>query len=275
MTVVYDASSEANKLLSDCKSKLSSLCDRLDLEVKPIIDIYVLEGSSRLFVRSINNLCDRVGIASRVHKLEWTIDSSSFKEELSEVITDTDGILFVRPPYSRDNYSKVSDIMKVIKSTVPERLDSDRVNYSISGNSYPPVVESVKRMIELYGDNSNLNNMSVLVVGNSNYVGKPMAAMVSDKFDQVVHLHMSTDSEIISRYARYSDVIITYRSVEDIDLNPNSFVIDVGDDNSSELLGGIVKGVTTHIGKLTSAILLSNVVDSFCVKVIGLSEPTC
>ena len=259
MTTLYDASIEADKIIDRCREVV---LDESQLYESPLLDIFIMEGSSKLFLRSLTDYCRESGIISYVHNLE---DSSSVNEELSKASSESDGVLFIRPPYSVESYDKVSEILRIFRSVVPDKLDVDRISYKVVDSDYPPVVESVRRMLEVYeaANGCSYRDQKISVIGNSTYVGKPMAAMVSDIFDQVIHLHKSTESKIISRYVLDSDVVITYRKLNHVDLNPDLFVIDVGDDSSYKSLDGRAGSVTIHLGKLTTAILLSNVVNNF------------
>lgn len=264
ITTVYDASIEAGRVVNNCRERINSSYRGKN----PSIDIYTMSDSSRLFLNSIRRYCETLGIVAYVHGLGDAADISGLSDELIDVKNSgSSGVLFIRPPYDSESYNNVLLVLKVIRDTLLPNMNIDREDYSPIDEKYPHVVEATRMMIEAYQDsneNYDLKSMKAVVIGSSPFVGKPITMMSSDIFDQVVQLHQSTDSRIINKCVKDANVIITYRSLDDIEVNHESFIIDVGNDNSYKFFNGKVSSITTHLGKLTTALLLSEAVDNYC-----------
>ena len=186
MMTVHDASIEAERIASDNLRRVRLAQEKSGDGSSPILDIYIMAGSSRIFLRSIIRDSDDLGISCRIHDLGDATGLPEFEDDLSELRrSGTNGVLFIRPPYSYESYDDVSFILSKIFSTVPDSYDVDLIGYRPFEGVYPPVVEAVRIMIESFRGDHILRDTKAVVIGNSTFVGKPMATMSSDLFDQV------------------------------------------------------------------------------------------
>ena len=72
------------------------------------------------------------------------------------------------------------------------------------------------------------------MIGTSKYVGNPAVTMLSNYFGEIVQLHMHSDPWRISSHTEDADVIVTYRTLDDVLFNEDVFVIDIGKDDFYE-----------------------------------------
>lgn len=141
----------------------------------------------------------------------------------------------------------------------------------------PCTPHGVMKMFEYY--NIDLTGKKAVVIGRSNIVGKPMAALLQAANATVTVCHTKTKN--VSEYCRNADIIVVATGkpnslTDDMLLYINgTIVIDVGinrvngklcgdvDFENVKKIAGAITPVPGGVGPLTVAMLMSNTVEAY------------
>ena len=254
--------------------------DILDLRDKGIIPklAVILANdveASRIYVSRKRKLCEELGI----EEVEYIFDEKSKTDDILEIIQklnnncEVDGILVQLPLF------KHLDESKIIDSILPEK-DVDGFSAVNVGTLYqgkPTVVPCTPKGIltilkELDND---LKGKNAVVVGRSQIVGKPMAALLLNEDMTVTICHSRTTN--LPEHTRNADVLVVATGVphliNETMVKEGAIVIDVGMNRLKDKLVGdvdteqvsrkakYVTPVPGGVGLTTVLSLMQNVVD--------------
>ena len=229
------------------KKKVSLKREILDLRDKGIIPklAVILANdveASKIYVSRKRKLCQELGI----DETEYLFDKKVTTEELLSVIDklnhdeEIDGILVQLPLF------KHLDESKIIDSILPEK-DVDGFSAVNVGKLYegkPSVVPCTPRGILtiLKELESDLVGKNAVVVGRSQIVGKPMAALLLNEGMTVTICHSKTTN--LPEHTRNADVLVVATGVphliKDNMIKEGAIVIDVGMSKVKDKLVGDV-----------------------------------
>jgi methylenetetrahydrofolate dehydrogenase (NADP+)/methenyltetrahydrofolate cyclohydrolase len=138
----------------------------------------------------------------------------------------------------------------------------------------PCTPKGVIRIMEEYG--INVEGKNVVVVGHSNVVGKPMAAMLINRNATVCVCHVYTDN--LKRYTTEADILISATGVAHLIkadmVKQGAVVVDVGisqqegkvvgdvDFDAVKQKASLITPVPGGVGPMTIAILLLHTLES-------------
>lgn len=262
------------------KKKVALKREILDLRDKGIIPklAVILANdveASRIYVSRKRKLCEELGI----DEVEYLFDEKSKTEDILEVIEklnhndEVDGILVQLPLF------KHLDETKILDSILPEK-DVDGFSAVNVGRLYegkPSVVPCTpKGILAILKElEPNLAGKNAVVVGRSQIVGKPMAALLLNQDMTVTICHSRTTN--LPEHTRNADVLVVATGVphliNDTMIKEGAIVIDVGmnrlkdklvGDVNTELVNEKAKYVTPvpgGVGLTTVLSLAQNVVE--------------
>lgn len=272
----------------------ADLCQHITHHVKLLRDDYrvtpglavVLVGddpASQVYVRNKGRQAEAVGIASFEHRLSKDTSLSSLLDLVSALNKDPQvhGILVQLPlPDSLDTYRVIDaiDATKDVDGFKPVNLGQ----LLSGGNSTIPCTPLgclllLKRYV------NNLQGLHAVVLGRSNIVGKPMAALLLRENCTVTIAHSHTQN-LAEECARADILVVAVGHPQLVKahwLKPGAIVIDVGinrvatDTNKTHLVGDVafsealsrVKAITPvpgGVGPMTIACLLFNTLQAAC-----------
>ncbi len=264
-----------------------ALSQKIQQEIKEEIETLKQEGiipglavilvgndpASNTYVKMKEKACERVGFYSIVHKMPETITQDEIIETIKLMNKNPriDGILVQLPLPKHIDTNKILEVIDPIKDVdgfhpynmgrVVEGLDSFA--------ACTPV--GVMEMFKEY--NINLQGKDVCVVGASNIVGKPMAALLLNANATVTITHIYTKD--LASHTKKADIVIvgvgkanliTADMIKDgavvIDIGINKLedgriVGDVDFENVSKKCSFITP-VPGGVGPMTIAMLLKN-----------------
>jgi len=240
------------------------------------------DPASQVYVRKKGEQAKEVGIISTEHRLP---ESASQQELLAlvEQLNNDDsvhGILVQLPlPAQIDE--------KIVLTTISPEKDVDGFHpvnvgrLSIGDESLLPCTPhgSVHLIKSALGD--NLSGMNAVVVGRSNIVGKPMAALLLQESCTVTIVHSRTKN--IEEICAQADILVAAVGRPEMInadwIKPGACVIDVGinriqRDGKNKLVGdvdylsasekaGAITPVPGGVGPMTIAMLLVNTLTAF------------
>ncbi|MFC7369659.1 MULTISPECIES: bifunctional methylenetetrahydrofolate dehydrogenase/methenyltetrahydrofolate cyclohydrolase FolD [Vreelandella] len=251
---------------------------KADYDILPTLAVVLVgeDPASQVYVRNKMKRASEVGIGSREHLL----DAGTTQDELAQLIATLNsdplvhGILVQLPlPAQLDEDS-------VIASIHPDK-DVDGfhpLNVGALAAGRDTLVPCTPQgcMIMLNQVHSNLSGKNAVVVGRSNIVGKPMAALLLQANCTVTIAHSRTQN--IESLCRQADIVIAAAGrmalVDATWIKPGATVIDVGInaieiDGKRKLVGdvafeavsqvaGAISPVPGGVGPMTIACLLLN-----------------
>ena len=233
------------EIVENKKVKLKrEILDLRDKGVVPKLAVILANDSdaSRVYVGRKRKLCSELGI----EETEYLFDEKVTTEDLLKVIdklnkdNEVDGILVQLPLF------KHLDEAKIIDSIVPAK-DVDGFSAINVGRLYegradvvpctPKGVLTILKELE-----PNLKGKNAVVVGRSQIVGKPMAALLLNESMTVTICHSATTN--LPEYTKMADVLVVATGVphliKDTMVKEGSIVIDVGMTRVNDKLVGDV-----------------------------------
>ena len=205
MATIMDGKALSLKLKEQMKQRIAQLKQQ-GINPKLVVVLVGDNSASQVYVRNKHKSCVEVGIESEV----ITMPEQTTQQELLEVVErlnqdeTVDGILVQLP------LPKQIDEKTVLRSILPEK-DVDGFHpvnvglLSIGDECFAPATPSgIIAMFQEYG--IDIAGKNCVVIGRSNIVGKPMAALLLKNNATVTICHSKTED--LASYTRRADVVI-------------------------------------------------------------------
>ncbi len=231
------------------------------------------DAASQVYVRNKGKACEEAGMRSAIHRLPADVSQPELTALLDGLMADdaVDGVLVQLP------LPKHLDEQAVLDRVVPEK-DVDGFHPSNVGALWqgreglvPCTPWGCMRLLETTG--VKLEGARAVVIGRSNIVGKPMAALLLQRSATVTVAHSKTKD--LAALCASADVLVAAvgraKMVGADWVKPGAVVIDVGINRTAEgkLVGdvdydavaghaGAITPVPGGVGPMTIACLLEN-----------------
>ena len=282
---IIDGVAIAKSIRAQCRLDVTELHRRTGVSPGLAVILVGNDPASVIYVRNKIRACQEVGITSFKFEFPQDVDPRTVLEKIAALNRDpkVHGIL-VQLPLPRQ-FDMAAVLRAIDRTKDVDGFHLYNVGGLVTGNAvYPPCTPyGVMKMLEYEG--IRLEGKNVVVVGASNIVGKPMAAILIQKSKQanatVTVCHSQTRD--IAAHCRRADILIAaLGSPEFVKANmvkPGAVVIDVGVNripdstakNGSRLVGDVdfanvqpIAGKITPnpggVGPMTIAILMQNTV---------------
>ncbi len=276
---------DGKKISNDIKEEIKKEVDKLKEEGKRVPGLAVVlvgeNQASKVYVNSKGKACEAIGFYSEKHILS----EEASELELLELIKDLngknsiDGILVQLP------LPKHIDAKKVIDAISPEK-DVDGFHPVNVGNmvigdknvfySCTPygIIELLKR------SGVQIEGKEAVIIGRSNIVGKPVAAMLLNENATVTIAHSRTKN--LKEVCKRADIVVAAigkpNFVTEEMIKEGAIVIDVGINRVNDKIVGDVDfenvknkaskitPVPGGVGPMTIAMLMKNTLESYTRK---------
>ena len=261
----------ANEIIEKLKPRVQKLKKK---NINPTVAI-ILVGSrpdSKLYVTNKQKACESIGINSSLYEFSENLKEEKLISLIKKLNEDQNvhGIIVELP------LPKFIDEKKVLKTISPEK-DVDGLNPVNLGNLLvgdetiiPCTPKGIIRMLEKM--KIKVEKKDVVIINNSNVVGKPLAMMLTNRFATVTVCHVKTS--YLSRYTKKAEILITATGVPNLikkDMVKEGVVIvdagisckgdkicgDVDFENVKEL-SSYITPVPGGVGPMTVAMVLEN-----------------
>lgn len=276
MTILLDGKETAKEILENLQQKAKKVAG------KPTLSFILMEGhfASDIYVNRKKAACDFIGFSSR----EIRLPASTEEKEILRIIDRENtnpkihGILVQQPfpsHFSTDRIVQAIDPNKDVDGFHPYNMGRTLLGDTKGFRPCTPL--GIITLLKKYSIETK--GKHVVIIGRSNIVGKPLAAMLVQKNEwgnaSVTLLH--SYSQDIPSFTRSADIIITAMGKSHFlrrdYVRPGSVVIDVGinriSENSAKMVGDVdfpeVAPLCSHItpvpggvGPMTIAMLMSN-----------------
>ncbi|MBD3369414.1 bifunctional methylenetetrahydrofolate dehydrogenase/methenyltetrahydrofolate cyclohydrolase FolD [Candidatus Fermentibacteria bacterium] len=241
------------------------------------------DPASEVYISYKQKACRKVGIESEVKRFSADVDQSEVLAEIDRLNTDDDidGILVQLPLPNHLSESTVA--ARVSPGKDVDGLHPVNVGRLWRGESglFPCTPTGIVELLRHYG--VAMDGALAVIVGRSNIVGKPLAALLLRENATVVITHSHTSD--LPGLTSSADVLVAAAGSPGMigpdHVKPGSTVIDVGISRTEEGLKGDVDfdsvidvsgGVTPvpgGVGPLTIAFLLRNTVQAWMEHTTG------
>ncbi len=278
---------DGKKTSQDILEELSEQIKKQGGKRAPCLSYILIGGyeASHLYVKRKVQACERVGITVKGNIFEDDVEQKQILELIHALNLDptVDGILVQMPLPSHINSQQIVEAVspqKDVDGFHPFNIGRLLLGYA------PFFVPCTPLGIQelLVRSNIQTSHKGVVIMGRSNIVGKPLAALLMQKTTQtnatvtVVHSHTADVEKIILK----ADILITAmgspKLVKAHMVKKGAVVIDVGINRlHGKLVGDVdfegvkhrasqITPVPGGVGPMTIAMLLSNTLKSYQMK---------
>ena len=291
MTTIIDGKAFSANLRGEIARKVKILKDEHDLVPGLAVVLVGEDPASQVYVRSKGKQTVEAGMNSYEHKLDVDTSQETLLALIDKLNNDADvhGILVQLPlPEHIDEESVINSI--IVEKDVDGFHLSNVGKLSIGAEGIVPCTPlgSIMMLKDHLGD---LSGKKAIVVGRSNIVGKPMAALLIQESCTVTIAHSRTQD--LPGECRQADIVVAAvgrpEMVKGDWIKPGATVIDVGinrvekEDGGTKLVGdvefdsasqvaGAITPVPGGVGPMTIACLLHNTLQQAC-RLNGLDVP--
>ena len=279
MKKIIDGRKIAGEILKEIEAEVAALGEK-----KPGL-AFILVGdnpASESYVRSKKKACTVTGIRSSLFELPASIEEVELIQKIKELNSERliDGIFVQLPLPSHIDEKKIMEAIDPKKDV--DGFHPLNVGKMLLGDDsalLPCTPLGIKVLLER--SNISVEGKHVVIIGRSNIVGKPMAALLMQKkkgCNATVTICHSR-SEGLSEITRSADILIAAMGsplfVKSHMVKPKGIVIDVGiHRENGKIVGDVdfesvfpvasrITPVPGGVGPMTIAMLLKNTLSSF------------
>lgn len=277
MATLIDGKKLANELNEQTKQKAVALTER---GIVPGLAVIIVgdDPASQIYVRNKHRKAEELGIHSVVKHLPDTITQSELLQEVKQLNEDPTihGILVQSPlpkPLDERQVTMTIDPKKDVDGFHPLNVG---LLYTNMKGHYPVACTPKGIMTMLNAYQVELTGKHAVVIGRSNIVGRPMAALLMQANATVSIANRHTEN--LQALTQDADVLVVATGVAHLikaaDVKPGATVIDVGmdRDENGKLTGDVdfepvskivdkITPVPGGVGPMTIATLMQQTVE--------------
>lgn len=285
MATIIDGKAIAAKLRDQVATEVTSLRTHYDLTPGIAVVLVGENPASQVYVRNKVKQAKLAGMDSIEHRLPATTTQTELLELVRQLNDDpkVNGILVQLPLPSQISEDAVIAAIKPDKDVDGFHLHNVGLLHTGGSGLVPCTPLGSMLLIEQSG--TTLTGKHAVVLGRSNIVGKPMAALLLDANCTVTVAHSRTQD--LPSLCREADILVAAvgrpEMVQGDWIKPGATVIDVGinrieaDAGKTRLVGdvdflqarevaGAITPVPGGVGPMTIACLLKNTVTATCLQ---------
>ncbi len=291
MATIIDGKAFSARLRGEIARKVEIVKKNHDLTPGLAVVLVGEDPASQVYVRSKGKQTAESGMNSYEHKLDVATSQADLLALIDQLNNDpkVHGILVQLPLPAHIDEEKVINSVSADKDVDGFHL-SNVGRLSTGGDGIVPCTPlgSIMMLKDHLGD---LSGKKAIVVGRSNIVGKPMAALLLKESCTVTIAHSRTAD--LPGECRQADIVVAAvgraEMVKGDWIKPGATVIDVGinriekEDGSTKLVGdvefesaaavaGAITPVPGGVGPMTIACLLHNTLQQAC-RLNGIEVP--
>lgn len=231
------------------------------------------DPASTIYVRNKETACKEAGMAGKVHRLAASTSEAELLKLVAELnaAPDVDGILVQFPVPAHIRQSAVIAAIDPRKDVDGLSATSAGALWSGQSGLVPCTPRGCMRLLQEHG--TRLEGARAVVVGRSNLVGKPIAALLLAENATVTIAHSKTRD--LRAVCKTAEVLVAAvgraKMIQGDWLAPGAVVIDVGmnrdeagklcgdvDFASAQAVASAITPVPGGVGPMTIAMLLEN-----------------
>ena len=292
MATIIDGKAFSANLRGEIARKVAILKEQHSVIPGLAVVLVGEDPASQVYVRSKGKQTQEAGMNSYEHKLSAETSQEDLLKLIDQLNNDPDvhGILVQLPLPDHIDEESVINSISVDKDVDGFHLSNvGRLSIGAEGTVPCTPLGSMMMLKDQLGD---LSGKKAIVVGRSNIVGKPMAALLLKESCTVTIAHSRTRD--LPGECRQADIVIAAvgrpEMIKGDWIKPGATVVDVGinriekDDGSTKLVGdvefssasevaGAITPVPGGVGPMTIACLLHNTLQQAC-RLNDIEVPT-
>ncbi|MCP4188731.1 MAG: bifunctional methylenetetrahydrofolate dehydrogenase/methenyltetrahydrofolate cyclohydrolase FolD [Gammaproteobacteria bacterium] len=291
MATIIDGKAFSANLRAEIARKVEIVKKNHDLTPGLAVVLVGEDPASQVYVRSKGKQTAEAGMNSYEHKLDVETSQADLLALIDQLNNDPDvhGILVQLPLPKHIDEESVINSIRVEKDVDGFHL-SNVGKLSIGADGIVPCTP-LGSMMMLKDQLGSLSGKRAIVIGRSNIVGKPMAALLLAESCTVTIAHSRTED--LPGECRRADIVVAAvgrpEMVKGDWIKPGATVIDVGinriekEDGGTRLVGdvefesavavaGAITPVPGGVGPMTIACLLHNTLQQAC-RLNGVDVP--
>jgi len=271
--MLLDGKMLSNKIKNELKAEFA----KLDPKPKLVVILVGDDPASKLYIQSKQKACEEVGVISETILLDSTITEEQLVLEIERLNNDptVHGILVQLPLPKHLNET-------LIINTISDKKDVDGFHIYNKGrliNNLETIVPAtplgVLTLLKEY--NIEIKGKHAVVIGRSNIVGRPMAALLLNHDATVTICHRYTEN--LKQYTLMADIIVCAVGKPNLItadmVKEGAVIIDVGINRlGKKVVGDVdfenvkdkssaITPVPGGVGPMTIAMLLSNLLKCY------------
>lgn len=277
MAVILDGKKLAANLAEQLSKKIKNLKSK-DIVPKFVVINASNDPASKVYIKAKKHLAEKIGIELQ----DIFFDESAKQEDIIELIEklnkddSINGIMVQLPLPDQFDDDKIIDTIDPLKDV--DALTAANIGHLWRGDYtvLPATASGVMSLLKHY--NIKLMGQNAVIIGRSNIVGKPLAALLLQANATVSILHSKTQN--IKKYTKMADIVVvaigSAKFLTADMIKPGATIIDIGinrdaqelcgdvDFDSVQNIAGAITPVPGGVGPLT--------VESLMEQVITLTE---
>ena len=284
---LLDGKTLSIKIENEVKDEVKKLKD--DCGCTPGLAVVLVgqDPASAAYVNMKKKACDRVGFYSITHDMPETINQEAIEKTIVMLNNDTnvDGILIQLPLPGHIDTTKLLELVDPAKDVDGfHPFNVGRLATGLDG-FVPCTPLGVMKLLAEY--NIDVKGKNCVVVGASNIVGKPMAALLLNADATVEICHIFTDD--LKKHTLNADVILVgvglINLIKEDMVKDGAIIIDIGINraDNGKLVGDVdflnvskkcsyITPVPGGVGPMTIAMLLSNTLKAAKANALAKKE---
>lgn len=197
-------------LILDGKKVANELYDKLpNMKGKELAIITIGDNdASSVYVRNKIKACKKVGLKGVNYHYSQDTFCFAIDNKIQELSTNPDVVgIMVQKPYP-DKFNNIENLIDPHKDV--DGLTIFNMAETLSGKQpyyYPATPKGIITLLDYY--NIPIKGKNVVIVGRSNIVGKPLAAMMMARNATVTICHSKTDNNSLRYYLNNADIIVS------------------------------------------------------------------
>ena len=267
---------DGKRISADIRSEIKTEVTAMSAQgVVPGLAVIIVgdDPASAIYVRNKARACDEVGINSEIIALDSGVSEEELIKKIDELNKrkDISGVLVQLPLPPHISEKNITEAIAPEKDV--DAFSNENVGKIIKGEMclLPCTPAGIMELIHRSG--VDVSGKECVVVGRSNIVGKPMAAMLLGANGTVTVCHSKTND--LSVHTKRADILVVAvgkaKFIDGEMIKPGAVVIDVGinrmpdgklcgdvDFESAEKVASMITPVPGGVGPMTVAMLLKN-----------------
>lgn len=241
MATILDGKKLANQLNEKLKQKIEAL------KVKGIQPTFAVinigdNAANKVYIRSKVNNANKLGIQIKNYDFPENTKQSQVVALIKQLNADSEmnGIMVQSPVSKTCNFDELVDLIDPEKDI--DALNAVNIGRLWRGDYFvkPATASGIMSLLAHY--DVDLTGKNAVIVGRSNIVGKPMAALLLEANATVSFLHTKTDD--LAKHTRRADILIAAAGqphlIKADMVKPGAIVIDVGINRiNNKLIGDV------------------------------------
>ncbi len=227
MTQIINGKILRDKILAELKAEASLL------EVKPSLSVIIVgnDPASKIYVNTKKKKALEIGFKSEIIEFDEDVQERTLLGKIDELNNDknVNAILVQLPLPAHINTKKIIESINPLKDVdCFHPYNAGKIFTNSDAVVYPCTPKGIIRLLREY--NVEIAGKNVVIIGRSNIVGRPLAAMLTNLDATVTLCH--SKSQNISYYTQNADIVISAAGIAGLVkadmLKDGVIVVDVG-----------------------------------------------